>query len=225
MAATRRTKQELADAVADLLGVPPDELGPGSKEHRVLLEDIARALCLRTYGTKHELAERILRELGAAWDDRCYSAGDTVQSEAFARMYDALSARMGPERAEFERESNRLLRQYNERSEAPRGNTVPSRSDGGGRQGDFIRSAEVSAWIQMKASGRCELCEKPAPFVRSNGIPYLEVHHVMPLAGGGPDTTANAVALCPTCHRMAHHAANRRDIRERLDARLQRRGY
>jgi 5-methylcytosine-specific restriction protein A len=31
------------------------------------------------------------------------------------------------------------------------------------------------------------------------------VHHRVRLADGGDDTTDNAVALCPNCHRKAHY--------------------
>ncbi|AWV01316.1 hypothetical protein DM992_11800 [Burkholderia sp. JP2-270] len=52
----------------------------------------------------------------------------------------------------------------------------------------------------------CGGCGKPAPFQRkSTGRPYLEVHHVLPLAQGGHDTVANAIALCPNCHREQHY--------------------
>lgn len=42
-----------------------------------------------------------------------------------------------------------------------------------------------------------------------DGLPYLEVHHVMPLACHGSDTPSNAVALCPNCHRRCHYAIDR----------------
>ncbi|HDR7378766.1 TPA: HNH endonuclease [Bacillus toyonensis] len=38
-----------------------------------------------------------------------------------------------------------------------------------------------------------------------DGTPYLEVHHVVPLATGGEDSVENAVALCQNCHRKAHY--------------------
>ena len=47
---------------------------------------------------------------------------------------------------------------------------------------------------------------EPAPFLkRSDGTPYLEVHHDVRLADGGADTVRNARALCPNCHGDAHH--------------------
>ncbi len=39
----------------------------------------------------------------------------------------------------------------------------------------------------------------------SDKTPYLEVHHRIPLAKKGEDTVANAIALCPNCHRKSHY--------------------
>jgi hypothetical protein len=70
----------------------------------------------------------------------------------------------------------------------------------------FERNPDVVAEVLVRASGRCEGCSKDAPFTRrSDGSPYLEVHHRTPLALGGEDTVANATALCPNCHRAAHY--------------------
>jgi len=72
----------------------------------------------------------------------------------------------------------------------------------------FVRNADVVAEVLHRAKGTCEHCEKPAPFLRrKDGAPYLEVHHLKPLSEGGEDTVANAVALCPNCHRQKHHGA------------------
>jgi len=71
----------------------------------------------------------------------------------------------------------------------------------------FVRNADVVAEVLDRAKGFCEQCKAPAPFIRrSDGTPYLEVHHTKPLAEGGEDTVQNAVALCPNCHRHAHFA-------------------
>jgi hypothetical protein len=69
----------------------------------------------------------------------------------------------------------------------------------------FVRNTDVIVEVLERAAGACEGCRAPAPFVRaSDGTPYLEVHHRVPLASGGPDAVANAVALCPNCHRQRH---------------------
>jgi 5-methylcytosine-specific restriction protein A len=70
----------------------------------------------------------------------------------------------------------------------------------------FVRSSDVVAEALHRAAGVCEVCVKPAPFTRrSNGTPYLEVHHKIRLADGGLDILENAVALCPNCHRASHY--------------------
>ena len=69
----------------------------------------------------------------------------------------------------------------------------------------YLRNRDVIAEALYRSSGKCESCAKPAPFTRaSDGSPYLEVHHSVPLAEGGEDTLENAVALCPNCHRRMH---------------------
>ena len=70
----------------------------------------------------------------------------------------------------------------------------------------FLRNADVVAEVLLRAQGKCEACLAPAPFFRKHdGTPYLEVHHKKTLAQGGTDTIANAIALCPNCHRKAHY--------------------
>jgi len=69
----------------------------------------------------------------------------------------------------------------------------------------FMRNPDVVAEVLFRADGACEGCKKPAPFVsKATGDPYLEVHHITPLAQGGDDTVDNAWALCPNCHREKH---------------------
>lgn len=69
----------------------------------------------------------------------------------------------------------------------------------------FDRNPYVISETLRRADGFCEVCESAAPFVRkSDGTPYLEVHHRIPLSDGGDDSLENAVAVCPNCHRRAH---------------------
>lgn len=69
----------------------------------------------------------------------------------------------------------------------------------------FVRNSDVVAEVLERAAGVCEGCGNDAPFIRaSDGTPYLEVHHRIHLASGGPDTVTNAIALCPNCHRLRH---------------------
>lgn len=68
----------------------------------------------------------------------------------------------------------------------------------------YKRDAEISAYVKMRADGKCDMCGERAPFIDKKGNPYLEEHHVIRLADGGEDSIDNAVALCPNCHRKIH---------------------
>lgn len=80
----------------------------------------------------------------------------------------------------------------------------------------YARMGAVRGNVLALAGGRCEACDKPAPFNGADDQPFLEVHHVRPLAQQGSDTIANAVALCPNCHRAAHHSKDALALIERL---------
>lgn len=72
----------------------------------------------------------------------------------------------------------------------------------------FNRNPDVVAAVLSRSVGKCECCKNSAPFIRrSNGTPYLEVHHRIRLADGGEDTVENAMAVCPNCHRRLHYGS------------------
>jgi 5-methylcytosine-specific restriction protein A len=85
----------------------------------------------------------------------------------------------------------------------------------------YDRDLAVRAWVLQQAKGTCECCSMPAPFDGANG-PFLEVHHVRQLAEGGSDTPANAIAVCPNCHRRLHFALNVAEIVDSIYARIPR---
>jgi 5-methylcytosine-specific restriction protein A len=74
------------------------------------------------------------------------------------------------------------------------------------------RDPYVAEFARRRANGICDLCNNKAPFSKRGGDPYLEVHHVVWLSKGGPDTIDNTVALCPNCHRKMHVCALQRDV-------------
>ncbi|WP_414501649.1 HNH endonuclease [Zymobacter sp. IVIA_5232.4 C2] len=76
----------------------------------------------------------------------------------------------------------------------------------------YIRSPEISALIKKEADGHCDLCNNKAPFLDTEGLPFLECHHIEWLANGGIDCLDNTVALCPNCHRKMHILNNKDDI-------------
>jgi 5-methylcytosine-specific restriction enzyme A len=68
----------------------------------------------------------------------------------------------------------------------------------------YQRSRDVRNYVLARANGSCEGCEASAPFVRRDGSPYLEPHHIRRRSDGGPDAPAYVIALCPNCHRRVH---------------------
>jgi len=70
----------------------------------------------------------------------------------------------------------------------------------------FERNPYIVEYAKRKANGICCDCKQPAPFIsKLTKEPFLETHHIVPLAQGGADTIENTVALCPNCHRKRHY--------------------
>ncbi|MFC0135747.1 HNH endonuclease [Massilia eurypsychrophila] len=80
----------------------------------------------------------------------------------------------------------------------------------------YVRDPAVKAWVLMISKGICEGCEAQAHFAGRDGLPYLEVHHVLPLSKRGSDKVTNAVALCPNCHMRCHHSIDRDEFKIHL---------
>ncbi|MFL2787133.1 MAG: HNH endonuclease [Paracoccaceae bacterium] len=75
----------------------------------------------------------------------------------------------------------------------------------------IIRDPEVHAWVLNNSNWICESCNKPSPFLKSDGSKYLEVHHLKRLADGGTDTIENAISVCPNCHRELHYGSEKEE--------------
>ena len=76
----------------------------------------------------------------------------------------------------------------------------------------YERDEKVVRYALLRSDGFCELCDKPAPFKKKDGSPFLEVHHIDFLSNGGDDSIDNVSALCPNCHRKMHALAIQSDI-------------
>ncbi len=87
------------------------------------------------------------------------------------------------------------------------------------RRVEYIRDPYVVAGAIVRSNGICEMpnCTTTL-FARNDGSPFLEVHHIIPLAENGDDTLVNAAALCPMCHRELHFGALKSKKRKSLKA-------
>lgn len=67
----------------------------------------------------------------------------------------------------------------------------------------------------VRAEYKCEFNSDHESFISaSNGKPYIEVHHLVPMAQQSEfeyslDTVANIVPLCSNCHRRIHFGKDR----------------
>ena len=77
----------------------------------------------------------------------------------------------------------------------------------------YQRNHYLVELVKHNAKGICQLCGNKAPF-ECKGEPFLEVHHIVPLAKGGSDSLDNTVALCPNCHRKMHALKDKKDIKK-----------
>ncbi len=84
----------------------------------------------------------------------------------------------------------------------------------------YQRSRKVAHYVLMRADGVCESCERPAPFSKKDGTPYLEPHHVNRVSDGGLDHPRYVGAVCPSCHREIHSGVFGELVNERLKQRL-----
>jgi 5-methylcytosine-specific restriction protein A len=82
----------------------------------------------------------------------------------------------------------------------------------------YKRSQDVKSYVLARASGFCEACVKPAPFMTKVGEPYLEPHHIDRLSDGGPDSPDRVAGICPNCHREVHHGAAGAELNAQLRA-------
>lgn len=83
----------------------------------------------------------------------------------------------------------------------PRSRVAPQRM--------YERDPLVVAIALARAGGSCEVPACPHPlFADADGVPFLEVHHIQPLAVGGGDDIENVACVCPSHHREAHYGAN-----------------
>ncbi|MDP3370839.1 MAG: HNH endonuclease signature motif containing protein [Brevundimonas sp.] len=199
-----------------------DSQGKGTSAKRLRLsvvgsplDGVTETVFARRLAGLPALANEV-REIGRSFVEDGQVSGDDgglpVWTEPPTADPDALAA------------SVRALRRKLKGRSAPK---APPPGSSGGRQiiGQtvrYVRDPNVIVWVLEAANGRCEVCEQPAPFAREDGSPYLEVHHVRPLAEGGPDTVDNAVAACPNCHRALHYSSMSATLRASVLDRLQR---
>lgn len=79
------------------------------------------------------------------------------------------------------------------------------------------RDPVVVAYARIRAGNSCEVDNCIIPlFEASNGVPFVEVHHIRALGKGGADNIDNVACVCPSHHREAHHGKKAQAIQAGL---------
>jgi len=79
------------------------------------------------------------------------------------------------------------------------------------------RSPTVTAIAKLRADFRCEIegCGYE-PFIGSQSLLYIEIHHIVRLADDGEDSLENTACLCPAHHREIHFGENKDKLKMEL---------
>lgn len=152
----------------------------------------------------------------AAWffEEMADSAGDSRQAIIFKLIPADVGAAIDEALADVPQDSDsfkKLREAAYAASRMPKGVLPPQAVTS-----YFARSKAVRDYALARANGDCENCGKKAPFLTKHSRPFLEVHHIHRLSDGGPDSPSSVAAICPNCHREAHHGG----LSDSLNARL-----
>lgn len=92
------SKIEAVTRIARLTDSPEEWLGPGSKEHKSVLINLADRLLPEApldRSSKTRLGRDIAQELDVTWTDRCYSTGETISLEGLNLILAGAERRLG----------------------------------------------------------------------------------------------------------------------------------
>lgn len=78
----------------------------------------------------------------------------------------------------------------------------------------YKRNPDIALNALKNADYKCEYCSEHDTFIRkTNGLPYTEPHHLVPMKAQGAfkvslDVENNIVSLCSNCHNLLHYGAD-----------------
>ncbi len=171
-----RSKLEVVNRMSALTSSGPQDLGPGSKERKSVLTNLAAGLHLGSSPqlSKTRLGHDIAERLDAPWDGTCWSSGETITLDGLNVLLAAAQRRLGrlsstdPWFSSLDQEAEALLGVLN--------TTVGAHWDGRAAI-EEMRAAEFRQWRQTEWMGF---------YFEFIGIPAL-----INAFGGGPTKVLN----------------------------------
>lgn len=82
-------------------------------------------------------------------------------------------------------------------------------------------SEEVRRYALPVADGVCQECENLAPFIATDGEPYLKFHHIEPWSGGATNALKNVIAICVNCHQRVYNGQDGVEVNAKLERRAE----
>jgi hypothetical protein len=147
-----RNKLEAVARISNLTNSGPETLGPGSKERKSVLTNLAQGLNLKLddSDSKQELAAKIAQNLGKVWTPDCESIGQTITLKGLNLLLEAATVRLS--RSIKKQESRSILEETKEISEIVYRHT-PREMDGVTAIKE-MKEAEFSKWALTEWQGQ-----------------------------------------------------------------------
>lgn len=70
----------------------------------------------------------------------------------------------------------------------------------------WSRNAKAIKGLKELYQGKCQITGEKYTFLKKDGTPYCEAHHLIPLGNEGADSPYNIIIVNPLIHRMLHYA-------------------
>ncbi|BAF73368.1 HNH endonuclease [Sulfurovum sp. NBC37-1] len=203
------TKEELKAAVIAYIEMRTKSLNGESFKKKQYYEDLSHRFgrTIKSYEYRMQNISYVYSLMGRDWLKGLRPAknvGTRVASE-IEEIIKEIENQALSEPVSFQAEVDKLV--HKKLQDKPKAVLEPKRYDIAITKYD--RDPQIVAWVLMNAKGICECCNKEAPFVKDDGVPFLEVHHLRRLADDGSDSITNAIAICPNCHRELHYGQNK----------------
>ena len=147
-----RNKLEAVARISNLTNSGPETLGPGSKERKSVLTNLAHGLNLEVIesDSKQELAAKIAQSLGKVWTSDCESIGQTITLKGLNLLLEAATVRLS--RYSKKQESRSIHEETTEISQIVYRHT-PRKMDGVTAIKE-MKEAEFSKWALTEWQGQ-----------------------------------------------------------------------
>ena len=69
-----------------------------------------------------------------------------------------------------------------------------------------VRNSKAAKILKKLYGSTCQISGDEFVFLKPDGTPYIEVHHLIPLGAGGADSPENLIVVSAHIHKMLHYA-------------------